>query len=471
MKPTDSAASLSREDAKEFNAETLYELDIERALIASIFRDPLTGGDALYTQMVSAKEQALRTLESSDFVIDEHKTIWAAMQWMYHHSQAYGDLVCVASFLKDHRKLESAGGSTYLAELFASHFSPIGIVGYVDRLRKKQSLRRLHTVAVMVIERTTGVWSSEDLPERVGDWMVDQATKAKLHAAGLSDDLDSQQVMQLMLDSLGDAEKNLIATGVRDLDHHLVGFGRGEMIVIGGRPSMGKSTLVRQIGANIAIAGHGVGIIALEEKPQKIGRNMISNLASVENWKLRKGEKVMTPEEKDRVFETAKYVSTLNIRQTENVRDINEILVQIDRWKSQYGIEVVIVDYLQRVTSDDRNDLERVSRVSRELSDAFKKYDVCGLVTAQLNRAVEHRDEKIPTMADLRASGQIEQDADGILLIHRPDYYVDKSKATGKVDLIIAKWRDGERNARVILHDELQFQRFGPEQPAIPNIF
>jgi replicative DNA helicase len=223
---------------------------------------------------------------------------------------------------------------------------------------------------------------------------------------------------------------------------------------------------------NMAMAGMQIGYISIEETPEKVMRNFAANLAEIENEKMRKGERGMSPAEFKRLNDAAFHLSKMPLRIADKSRDLDTILSQIDRWKSQHGIEVLIVDYLQRINTNDRTEYERVSRCSREIADAIKIHQLAGIVVAQINRGVEGRESKIPGMSDLRSSGQIEQDADGIIFLHREDYWRENdgrnNTPDNQADLIVAKWRDGERNYRVQLKCQVSIQRFSNREVEFP---
>lgn len=446
------------------------ELETERAIIASMFHE-LRSDDVERSKYERLKEQALRELYAPDFFLPEHAIIWREMQAMLHDGTAYGDLYLLACRLRDRGLLEGAGGSFYLAQLFRGHFTCLGVPMYTERLKRKHSLRRLHQAAEVVMNKSEETVIPEDAPIRIADWVIDKAEQAKLHAAGLADDITAEEATKRMLEQATSDVSRYYPTGFCDLDAKTNGIGAGEMVIIAARPSMGKSMLARQIALNMAAAGVGIGYISIEETPEKVMRNLAANFAGIENEKMRKGVKGMTPDEFKRLNEAAYHLSKLPLRIADKSRDLQTVLAQIDRWKTQHGIEALIIDYLQRISTNDSSDFERVSRCSREIADAIKVHELAGIVVAQINRGVESRESKIPSMSDLRSSGQIEQDADGIIFLHREDYWHKNDNEytpDNAADLIVEKWRDGERNYRVQLNCFVHVQRFTNRAVEIP---
>lgn len=443
------------------------EIETERALLGSMFH-ALPQDAVEFGKYERLKEQALRELYAADFFLPEHGIIWREMQAMFHEGKVYGDLVILAVRLRDAGVLKAVGGSVYLAELFRAHFTCMGVPIYTERLKRKHSMRRLHQAAEIIVNKAEETIVPDDAPIRMADWIINKAEQAKLHASGLSADITADEATQRMLEQASSECSRFYPTGFRELDAKTSGIGAGEMVIVAARPSMGKSMLARQIALNMACNGYGVGYISIEETPEKVMRNLAANMGQIENEKTRKGFKGMNPEEVRRFNDASFHLSKLPLRIADKSRELNTVISQIERWKSQHGIDVLVLDYLQRINTNDRTEYERVSRCSREVADAIKTHQLAGIVVAQINRGVEARESKIPGMSDLRSSGQIEQDADGIIFLHREDYWHENDntyRPDNEADLIVAKWRDGERNYRIRLSCQVNIQRFSDRQP------
>lgn len=265
-------------------------------------------------------------------------------------------------------------------------------------------------------------------------------------------------VRQLMIDG----GLPTVTTGFRDLDAITGGIGMGEMWLVGGRPSMGKSIYLKQTALRIARSGVPAAIISLEENPAKIARNLLSSETRIDNHRIRK-PKHLHARELDVIDAGMVALRDVPLHLCGGVRRLSDIRAQASLLVARHGVKFIAVDYLQRVQTPGRDKYERAGNASEGLSDLFKDTGAAGLVAVQLNRNVEGRDDKRPTMADLRDSGQIEQDADGLLLLHREDYYhtADKTyEPTGIVEVFIAKMRDGERGDVVNLRSDLSHQTF-----------
>jgi replicative DNA helicase len=276
----------------------------------------------------------------------------------------------------------------------------------------------------------------------------------------------------------------LATTGYKTLDARVGGIGSGETIVVAARPSMGKGVLRNGMALGMARAGIGVVIISLEDRAQKITRNMLSAIASVENHKIRQGGDVLSREERIRLADATTQLGALPITIIDNMFTLSEVASAISAGVGRHGAQVVMIDYLQLIKPEGNKSREQeVASVSRELAILARRMGYRQVLLAQVNRASEHHAKlsakspvpPAPRMSDLRESGQIEQDADGILIIHRPDYYLAEAtrisrgdfKQTHCAEIHIAKWKDAERGEIVNLHTELQYQRFNDKPPYV----
>jgi replicative DNA helicase len=220
--------------------------------------------------------------------------------------------------------------------------------------------------------------------------------------------------------------------------------------------------MVKQTALRLACSGVPAAIISLEEQKPKIGRNILAAEARVENHKLRRPSS-LSEQEWHEVDEGITRLGGVPLYLVDRARRLPDIAAELTLLVASHGVRMVVVDYLQRVQAGGRDAYERAGLASVGLSDLFKDLNVAGFVPVQLNRNPEGRDDKRPTMADLRDSGQLEQDADGILFLHREDYYHSGDPAyvpTGVAELSIGKWRDGVRGKVVKLQSNLKYQTF-----------
>lgn len=331
---------------------------------------------------------------------------------------------------------------------------------YAEIVREKSVLRKLAAAGAKMVREAyepDGV-TADELAQRSVD-----VVSAIMTSGRAADYWTIADIVQDAYNDLDRKENPLITTGFVTLDNEVGGLGPGEQLLIGARPSMGKSTLLRQMAVRIAREGIPVGFISLEENTKKIARNVLSAEARIENNRIRKRH--LTQAEHAQLADSVRYLSTLPIVGSHNkARRLSDIRALVYLWKARHGVKVIMLDYLQRVGGGSgATRYEQTSDVALKLSDLWKETEVAAVVAAQLNRKVEGREDKRPNMADLRDSGQIEQDADGIIFLHREDYYHLSDEAytpTCKAELIVAKWRDAERGGVVTLGSNMEYQTF-----------
>ena len=240
-----------------------------------------------------------------------------------------------------------------------------------------------------------------------------------------------------------------LKTGFRDLDKKTAGFQKGDFIVIGARPAMGKTTLAQNLAYNIAsINKKGVLFFSMEMAANEIIDRMISDVSGVDNWKMRTGN--LSDEEFQRIGDALGEMDEIPIYIDDtSSMTIMELRNKARRAMHDHDIGIVIVDYLQLIQGSDRykgNRVQEVTEISRGLKILARELEIPVVALAQLSRNVTGRDNPRPVLSDLRESGSIEQDADLVMFLHRPDYYKqndDDYEDTHITELIVAKHRHG----------------------------
>lgn len=399
------------------------------------------------------------TVAAGDFNQAEYQTMFTATCDLIDQGQAV-DMVTLRAELERRKVLNECGGDSHLAAMLTKTPSAFHGRHYAEIVRERSVRRKLIALADTLRSQCYEPPWNQTADE------IAQNTAERLSAIighGRSATYWTvSEALEEVIQTLETGETTLVPTGINTMDAPTGGVGIGEMLIIAARPSMGKSTLLRQIWLRAARAGIPTGLISLEEGKAKIGRNILAAECGVDNHRLRKGG--LGPQEWEEVLLGKGRIESLPMYGTDRARRIQDIRAIVALWASQKKVKLVIVDYLQRVRGAGGKDrYEQVSNISTELSDLFKEVGVAGIVAAQLNRAVEHRDDKRPTMSDLRDSGQIEQDADAVLFLHRPDYYhLDDEMyiPTGEAELIVAKWRDGIRGQVWKMQSDLRHQCF-----------
>lgn len=371
--------------------------------------------------------------------------------WVRAHGE-YGedlDVVLFSEFLRRLHSLDSIGGSKYLADLMDWLPSHHGHERYATELRNLAIRRDAH---VMMIENLESGHVSHEQP--TDDWL--DSIERQLFDLRQSSSNHEPQTMGEILEANYEAAENadgnkteVISTGLVDLDKMLLGgFVPGTMIVLGARPSHGKSALAMQLAAH-AVKHDNVPtmLFSLEVSRQMIGWRVAYNEANVSYQNVRNHK--LTPEDfsalarscadwKERPFDVHDQAG-VSISQ---IRSISR------RYAAAKGVRLVIVDYLQLVKLGNKSESRQteVAAMSRELQVMARELNVAVLVCAQLNRAAEGRADSRPRLSDLRESGAIEQDADVVMLLHRDDQahiHDPNWKATNDAEVIIAKQRDG----------------------------
>lgn len=319
---------------------------------------------------------------------------------------------------------------------------------YVAAARK----RYLSSVAASSLRRSL-LMVSQDISRMAQDPTVDPVdlqTKTEDQVYQLRDEGTHRQDFVKAGDLAAQAISDLtseevpgIPTGLHDLDRMIGRMKNGNIVVIGARPSMGKTALALTIGINAAKAGSSVGIFSLEMNPDEIAVRLMSSQGRVDGMKMnhRRGE--LSAEEWKRINASADTIKGWKMEVDGSSQlSVGAIRSKCQRLKARSGLDLVIVDYIQLMGGQEENRVQELSSISRQFKIMAGELGVPVIILSQLNRAAEARNEKRPSMADLRESGAIEQDADIVLLLFREDYY-EKDIQTGVGEIIVAKSRNG----------------------------
>jgi replicative DNA helicase len=431
---------------KSFDRLPPHDMDAEAATLASF-----ATGDAAVRSAIRA------TVKKSDFYQVDHQIIYGALCDLADRQDEL-DMIVVRSELDRRGVLEEIGGTEFLGQVLSCMPSPCHGEHYARIVKDRSRLRE-------IIRITGEIGGMAWAPGADGDDLAQSALDriTRLVSAGHSADYCKLgDAVAEVLDDLDRQASPLISTGYAILDTEIGGVGDGEMVLVAARPSIGKSTLLRQMAVRIAKGGTPVGFLSLEEPRKKIARNILSAEGMIENRKLRSG--YLCREEMDSLIAAAAQLYDLPLYLSNgSCRRMPDIRAMVHLWVARHGVKMIFLDYMQRVQSPGKDRYEQVSNASLELSNLWKDVGVGAIVAAQLNRALEGRQDKRPTMADLRDSGQLEQDADGIIFLHREDYYRcsdPEYQPDGIAELIVAKWRDSARGVTVKLQSDLRHQTF-----------
>ena len=394
-----------------------------------------------------AMAEVLTMLRPNDFYEQRHQEIFAAMVSLYDQHRPI-DLLTLTAELKSRKKLKEIGGAPYLTDL--SNFVPAAshAKAYAEIIEKASMQRKLikagNNIANKAYEEDVNV-----------DDLIGQAEKELFEVSDKivkSDYVPMDQLLADALERIAELQKNKgvlrgLKTGFSDLDKKTAGFQKGDLIIIGARPAMGKTTFAQNLAYNIAnINKQGVLFFSMEMAANEIVDRIISDIADVDNWRMRTGN--LSDEEFSRIGDALGEIDELPIYIDDtSSMTIAELRNKARRAMHDHGISVVIVDYLQLMAGSDRyagNRVQEVTEISRGLKVLARELEIPVVALAQLSRNVAGRDDPRPVLSDLRESGSIEQDADLVLFLHRPDYYKKpEEEDTNITELLIRKHRHG----------------------------
>lgn len=409
--------------------------------------------------------EVLTVIRAQDFYEKRHQVIFEAIVNLYDQHRPV-DLLTLTAELKSLKKLKEVGGSLYLTEL--TNFVPTAshAKAYADIIRQTSLRRNLIKAGTTISKK-----AYED--DANVDDLVGAAEKELFEVSDKivkSDYVSMSELLVNAFDRIEMLQKNKgalrgLKTGFRDLDKMTAGFQKGDLIIIGARPAMGKTTMAQNLAYNIAtINQKGVLFFSMEMAANEIIDRMISDVSGVNNWKLRTGN--LSDEEYGKIGDAMAEMDEIPIYIDDtSSMTILELRNKARRAMHDHNIGIVIVDYLQLIAGSDRyagNRVQEVTEISRGLKILARELEIPVIALAQLSRNVTGRDDPRPVLSDLRESGSIEQDADLVMFLHRPDYYhqnEDDYEETHITELIVAKHRHGA-NGKIKLYFHPELLRF-----------
>ena len=388
-------------------------------------------------------------LSADDFYRRDHRLIFAAIAELSERSEP-SDAVTLAEYLAAKGLAEETGGLAYLAGLARDTPTAANVRAYADIVRERSLLRQLIRVSGEVAA------SAYDSEGRSAAELVSEAERRVLEIAELGRRsgpgfVPLQDVLGDAIDRLDELQANQgrptgVSTGYHDLDRMTAGLQPGDLVIVAGRPSMGKTTLALNIAENAAIgAGTPVAVFSMEMSRDQLAMRMISSLGRVDQSHLRTGN--FGDEDWARINGAIAQMKTAPVFIDDSgALTPTEVRARARRLKREKGgLGLIVVDYLQlmQVPGTKENRATEISEISRSLKALAKELRLPVVALSQLNRSVEQRTDKKPVMSDLRESGAIEQDADLIMLIYREEVYEPETPRKGIADIIIAKQRNG----------------------------
>ena len=390
-------------------------------------------------------------LQAEDFYLNIHQRIFRAMNYLSENGKPI-DATSLITRLQDSDELHMVGGADYILKLSDTAVSQANSAHYIEIIKNRAHLRRLIETAEMIAQDAYQVDQELDDVMDQAERNILQITRSrKATEFKSSKEVISNVIQELTkLRSFSDHVTG-IKTGY-DLDRMTNGFQRGDLIILAARPAMGKTAFALNLAMRAAQFNSGaIAIFSLEMPAEALMKRIMSAHSEVESFKLRSGN--MSDEDFNKINEAAGDLSgaKLFIDDSSNIK-IAEIYSKCRKLKSEHGLDMVVIDYLQLISGSSRsggdNRQQEISEISRSLKGLAREMECPVIALSQLSRAVEQRPNKHPMLSDLRESGSIEQDADIVMFLYREDYYnkdntEEEQNLPERTEVNIAKHRNG----------------------------
>ena len=409
-------------------------------------------------------------ISEEDFYRRDHRLIFRAIAGLAGQNKPR-DAVTLHEWLEKHGELEAAGGMVYLGTLAKDTPSAANVKAYADIVRQRSILRQL----IQVGEKIAG--SAYEPGERDVKKLLDAAETDvfKIAEQGTMARQPYRNIKDLLstavdrIDELFNNDDPItgVPTGFDKFDEMTAGLQRSDLIIVAGRPSMGKTSFVMNVAENAGIQmGLPIAVFSMEMSGEQLAMRMISSLGRINQQNLRTGK--LQDSDWPRITSAISMLSEAPIMVDDTpALSPTELRARARRIKREHGLGLIIVDYLQlmSVPSNNENRATEISEISRSLKALAKELDVPVVALSQLNRSLEQRPDKRPVMSDLRDSGAIEQDADVVVFIYRDEVYNEDSPDKGTAEILIRKQRNGPTGTcrLTFLGQYTKFENFTPE--------
>jgi replicative DNA helicase len=456
---------------------------VERQPPHDIDAEEATLGSLLIDGVAINKIESL--IQPQDFYSERNRWIYEACLALYRRSEAVNQIT-IAQELARQEKLEGTGGPAFLSHLVSVVPTSLDIEFYARIVYRLAMMRKLISAADQIA--SIGYQANPDI-----DASLDKSEDilyALRHGKSPRDFVHIRQILDKYFEPQPEAEGELkpsemthVPSGFLGLDDLLGGFQRSDLIVVAGRPSMGKTSLALNIARNAAIEHNAcVAMFSLEMSRESLVERLVASEATVNSRKIRLGSE--THEEEKRVLDAIGILSEapIYIDDSPQIRVI-EMRSKAKRLHFEHNINLIIIDHLGLITGDTRTDnrVQEISYITRSLKVLAREMNIPVIVVSQLSRASEWRASHKPQLSDLRDSGSIEQDADVVVFVYRDEYYYDEESwikehpneeyPAGLADLIIAKHRNGPTGEIKVhfRHDLAKFENIAID-PSTPIV-
>lgn len=443
-----------------------HSIEAERAVLGGLMLDNATW------------EEIGDRLRGEDFYRRDHQLIFAALDDHAERAAPF-DVVTVSDWLEARGELEAAGGLSYLIGLANDTPSAANVRAYGNIVAERAMLRELIRAGG---EIAGSAYATEG---RALAEIIDTAERRVFEIAerGSRSRQGFRQVRTLLKDAVDrlhelQASKSHITglpTGIGDFDERTAGLQDGDLVIVAGRPSMGKTALAMNIAENVAISEkRPTAIFSMEMPAVQLTLRMVSSLGRINQGRLRTGQ--LADEEWPRVTSVIEMMSEAPLYVDDSAAlSPTELRARARRLKrEQKGLALIVIDYIQlmQVPGTSENRATEISEISRSLKALAKELNLPIVALSQLNRGVEQRPNKRPIMSDLRESGSLEQDADVVVMLYRDEYYNENSPEKGLAEILIAKQRNGPTGTvkAAFLERYTRFENYIPDS-AVPESF
>jgi replicative DNA helicase len=409
----------------------------------SIEAEMSTLGSMLIDRDAIAK--VIDILEPEDYYKEAHRAIYEAICSLFDKGEP-ADLITVTEVLREQGKLDRVGGAVYIANLANSVPTAANVEYYAKIVKDRAILRSLikagTAIAASAYETSTDV-----------DVALDEAEQAIFQIAQKKSIQSYSDIKRVLVEAFERIEflysnkggVTGVASGFPDLDSITSGFQPSDLVIVAGRPGMGKTAFALNIVENAALRDSmSAAIFSLEMSKEQLAQRMLCSVAGVDGQRLRTG--FLKEDDWPKLsFALGKLSeASIFVDDTPSI-SVMEMRAKARRIKAEHRLDLIVVDYLQLMVGRGKTESrqQEVSEISRSLKQLARELEVPILALSQLSRAVEQRTEKIPSLADLRESGSLEQDADVVIFLYRDDYYNFESEKKGLMEIIVAKQRNG----------------------------
>ena len=426
-----------------------------------------------------AFEAVLTYIKSADYFYKEpHKLIWQAMLNLFNSGDVV-DMLTITEQLRKMGKLEQAGGAYEIMQLSLTPSTVVNVTSHAmivaEKFLAREAIREASQILTNAYDETKDVFDT--LSNGItGLSKVNEGSITKLPTSAAELAINHQ----IRVSELQHMDEGItgVPTGYVELDNITNGWQKTDLIILAARPSVGKSAYCFNLAINAAMAHYGVAIFSLEMGSMQIVNRMMSNIAEIEMYKFGRARAMFQGDmqEYDRgIKQFSKLPIFIDDQAGLNIIELRSKCVAL---KKKHDIQLIIIDYLQLMDGVDKNSNreQEISKISRGLKKIAKDLEVPVIALSQLSRGVEHRQVKVPTLADLRESGAIEQDADVVMFLYRPEYYGINNNEMGQpidglTEVHFAKHRNGAVGDKLQFKFEKQYQRFveNSNEPVFDN--